>query len=149
MMQKPPDESLDLQSLLSAADKHIEQAGERRAHKKPTALGSFLAAHWLQLLLVMLALVVLFAHGAELRRQIFGVPQAAKHRQAEGVLNAARTAVEQYRKTNGSLPDRVPLSALDAMVSLEQSDGKYQLTMVLAGKTWQMDQQGIFSGGEQ
>ncbi len=146
MMQKPPDESVDLQSLASAADKHIEQAEERHARKEPTALASFLAAHWLQLLLVLVALVVLFAQGAELRRQIFGVPQAAIQLQAEGVLNAARTAVEQYRKTNGSLPDRVPLAALDAMVSLEPSDGNYQLTVVLDGKAWQMDHQGKISG---
>ena len=100
------------------------------------------------LLLVVVALAVLFAQGPELRRQIFGVPQAAIQLQAESVLNAARAAVEQYRKTNGSLPDRVPLAALDAMVTMEPSDSNYQLTLVLDGKAWQMDSQGTLSGGK-
>lgn len=148
MSQQSNGESLDLQSLVSAANKQIERTENQHARKESTTLARFLTAHWLQLLLVVVALAVLFAQGPELRRQIFGVPLAAIQLQAESVLNAARAAVEQYRKTNGSLPDRVPLTALDAMVTMESSGSNYQLTVVLNGKMWQMDSQGTFSGGK-
>lgn len=148
MTQKSPSESPDLQALVSAASRHIEHAADKHARQESHAVGNFVFAYWPKIFLVVVAIAVLFAQGAELQRQFFGVPQGAVQLQAESVLTAARAAVEQHRKTNGSLPDRVPLAALDAMVSLESNDGSYQLTLVLDGKKWQMDHQGTFSGSK-
>jgi hypothetical protein len=80
---------------------------------------------------------------------LFGVSQSAMQVEAQTVLNAARAAVEKHHELTGQWPDQVPLPALEALVSMQSDVAGYQLTLVLDGSSWRMDQYGTILGGKQ
>lgn len=139
MKSKSPDDPLDIDALVTAANQHVERAADRQHPRTRSALAS---APWVKITLLAGALVFLFMQGLELRQQLFGATQAAVALQAQSVLTAAQAAVELHRKETGELPDRVPLAALDALVAMESDGTSYRLKLVLDDKTWNLDQQG-------
>jgi hypothetical protein len=148
MNSQPPEDPFAIQSLVSAANRQITQdaaKAQRRVSPAQKRLGS---VPWFKVGLSAVALAALIQQGGDIRRQLIGVPQATIRLEALSVLNAARAAVDQYRKTTGELPDRVPLAALDALVAFERTGDAYQVKLTLDGKTWEMDHNGKIIGGK-
>jgi hypothetical protein len=147
MTSKSPGESPDIDALVTAASHHIERSGDLQRRQASTVHGIWNSAPWGKIVLITLALALLLSQGLELRRELFGATQAAVELQAQSVLIAARAAIEQHRRETGELPDRVPLPALDALVTMEHNGSDYRLKIVLDGKTWDMDNYGTIKGG--
>jgi hypothetical protein len=147
MNSKPSNTHPDIDALVSAANQHVERGADQQQRKEHAARSVLATAPWGKITLLLGALVFLLSQGMELRRQLFGATQAAVAIQAQSVLTAARAAIEQHRKETGELPDRVPLPALDALVTMERSGSDYQLKLGLDGQTWNMDNYGTIKGG--
>lgn len=143
-----PNEELNLETLVSAANQQIERAADLHQRQQHAARGAIRAAPWGKIMLLVGVLVLVLLQGLELRRQFFGITQSALRLEAQSVLTAAHAAVEQHRKETGELPDRVPLAALDALVTMERSGSDYQLKLVLDDKTWTMDKYETITGIE-
>ena len=86
------------------------------------------------------------SHATAIRTILFGLPAKTKLADAEMVLEAARSAVEAHRSINRTLPERVPLAALDALVKMELlPGGTYTLFLEVNGVKARMDSSGIMT----
>jgi len=148
MKSKPSNDHVDIDALVSAAHHQVERAADQHHRNEHAARSVMATAPWGKITLLLGALVFLLSQGMELRRQLFGATSAAVALQAQSVLTAAHAAIEQHRKETGELPDRVPLAALDALVSMERSGNDYQLKLVLDDRTWNMDKYETITGRE-
>ena len=148
MNMKPSNDPLDIDALVSAANQHVERGSDQHHRNEHAARSVLATAPWGKIALLLGALAFLLSQGMELRRQLFGATSAAVALQAQSVLTAAHAAIEQHRKETGELPDRVPLAALDALVTMERSGSDYQLKVVLDNKTWDMDKYETIKGRE-
>ena len=146
MTQHSPDNQLDLNALVSAANRQVDQAADatRQQENRPANTSAFRLG--LTLVIATGLTALLFVQAGDLRRLFFGVSQASIQAQAQTILTTARAAVEEHHKLTGKWPDRVPLAALDALVAYQNDGISYQLKLVLDGKTWQMDHYGTISG---
>jgi predicted lipid-binding transport protein (Tim44 family) len=146
MTQNSSENQLDLNALVSAANRQVDQAADAALQKesRPSKASAFRLG--LTLVLVAGLLALLFTQANVIQRQLFGVSQATMQAEAQTILTTARAAVEEHHKLTGKWPDRVPLAALDALVAYQNDGISYQLKLVLNGKTWQMDHYGTISG---
>jgi hypothetical protein len=146
MTQNSSENQLDLNALVSAANRQVDQAADAALQKasRPSNASTFRLG--LTLVLVAGLLALLFTQANTIQRQLFGVSQATMQAEAQTILTTARAAVEEHHKLTGKWPDRVPLAALDALVAYQNDGISYQLKLVLNGKTWQMDHYGTISG---
>jgi hypothetical protein len=101
---------------------------------------------WVKLALALSLVIYLLAHAGELKRQLVGVSSSTQNLEAQAVLKSARAAVEQHHRETGFWPDRVPLAALDALVSMKRTGSDYQLQFDLNGKVWTADRNGTVTG---
>lgn len=148
MTQNQRGNQRDLDALVNAASKEIDQAAER-ARRAEAATGKPKAIQVVLKSALGIALVVSVMQFSELRRQLFGVSKTTVQTEAAAVLNAARAAVEKHHELTGQWPDRVPLPSLEALVAMQGDGAAYQLTLVLDGGTWKMDQNGTIVGATQ
>lgn len=139
MNTRPSNEPLDIDALVSAANHQVAHAADQHHRNQHAARSALATVPWMKITLLIGALAFLLSQGMELRRQLFGATQAAVALQAQSVLTAAHAAIEQHRKETGELPDRVPLAALDALVTMERNGSDYRLKVVLDDKAWNMD----------
>lgn len=145
MTSKPPGDQRNFNALVNAAMQEIDLA-EDRAKRHQANSTNTRAFGIFKVIVVALALVPLLMLGGQLKRQLFGISQAAIHLEAHGILVAARAAVEKHHELTGQWPDRVPLPSLEALVAMQSDVSGYQLALVMDGNTWKMDQHGTISG---
>ncbi len=146
MTNPSTDDSLDIQALGAKAHHALQKVADQDGSGGALNSSGRSFFFWLKLVLVAGLAVFFLSQADGLRRQLFGVSQATTQLEAQAVLKSARAAVEQHRKETGALPDRVPLAALEALVTLEHTGTDYQLKIVLDGKTWTMDHNDHISG---
>lgn len=136
------EDPLDLQSLGARAEHSLQHPSSKVPSSASSHWPRSAATPWIKGALLAGVLVLAASQGGGLRRQVFGVSQAALNLEAQAALASARAAVEQHFKETGAWPDRVPLAALDALVSMERTGSEYRLAVRLEGKAWTMDQTG-------
>jgi hypothetical protein len=123
----------EIDELIAAASE--EQRNRRlTSHPKSRGTGSIGSGKisWVSwvLLLVILGAVMLAA------AQFFmPVSKSAIHADLETALVAAHDAVEEYRRLNGRLPERLPVTSLANIVHFEMNDTGYRLRATLNGVT--------------
>jgi hypothetical protein len=127
----------DLEKLIARADVEVrikKEVTRSYGHDSSTAVRqNFSAAGWI-------ALGVIFAVA------LFGISQAFMPLSAKAVksdlnaaLDAAHDTVEEYRRINDRLPERIPVTALANLVHFERRNGGYHLSTSLNGMTLSRD----------
>ena len=116
----------DLEKLIAKAD---QEAHTRKSKARPRGNTSSGPSRQVFSLASWIALGVIFAVA------LFGISQAFMPISAKVVksdlnaaLDAAHDTVEEYRRINGRLPERIPVTALASLVRFERSNGGYRLT---------------------
>jgi hypothetical protein len=127
----------DSEKLIAKADTETRtKKDQARIHGHPSRAATrqnFSVAGWI-------ALAVIFAVA------LFGISQAFMPVSAKVVksdlnaaLDAAHDTVEEYRRINGRLPERIPVTALASLVDFERRNGGYHLSTSLNGMALSRD----------
>ena len=123
----------DLEKLIAKAD---QEAHTRKSKARPrgnTSSGPsrqvFSLASWIAIGVIFA--VALFAIG----QALMPVSAEAVKSDLNAVLDAAHDTVEEYRRINGRLPERIPVTALANLVHFERRNGGYHLSTSLNGMT--------------
>ena len=144
-MQTYSSENNDLQSLGAAAQRQIDRKTQPQdTLQRPRQIAGLSLAAWLKLLVGIIFLLWLWSHSQTLVRTLLGVPAGVAQAQSEAILTAARKAIEQHHQATGQWPQRIPLPALEALVTMERHGADYRLSVTLDGRGYTMDSSGNF-----
>lgn len=143
-MPTPAADEDNLQDLIAGARRTIERAEAARASGDRHGAARNSMAMWRWALAAMLCLAAWFL-GADVRRMLWGTPEALTMAQSKQTLAAAREAVEKHHEITGSWPERVPLPHLDALVQLTHPGEAYELRIQLDGQAYTMGRDGQFA----
>ncbi len=127
----------DLEKLIARADTEARTRKEFTRSRSLSGHGAsrqkISLAGWVALGLIFAVALLGIVHGF--------MPVSAKAVKADlnTALDAARDAVEEYRRINGHLPERIPVSALANLVHFERRNGGYHLRTSLNGITLSRD----------
>ena len=73
-------------------------------------------------------------------RPYLPVSDAVVRKELKDSLDAAQASVEEYRRANGKLPDRVPDPTLSGLVRYEATGDEYRLSLTMNGETLAREQ---------
>lgn len=116
----------NLNALTSNALKEIEHAQALHAALRQKSSSPY---PWFKIagVAALAALVFLTASQGQTKRFWLGVSEQEQFVEMEAALVAANLAMERSHATTGEWPDRVPLSALAALVDLQEPGPNYRL----------------------
>ena len=123
----------DLEKLIARADAETRTKKEHarfQGHPSRAATRqNFSAAGWIALGLIFAVALFGIFHGF--------MPVSAKVVKSDlnAALDAAHDTVEEYRRINERLPERIPVTALANLVHFERRNGGYHLSTSLNGMT--------------
>ncbi len=127
----------DLENLIAKANKEVRtrksSARSRNHNGRAASRQRFLIAGWITLCVVLA--VALFG----ISQALIPVSAKAVRSDLNAALDAARDTVEDYRRINGRLPERIPVTALANLVHFERRNGGYHLETSLNGITLSRD----------
>ena len=123
----------DLDKLIAKANEDVRTKKQqvystRRATMAPSSQKLNLVG-WIGVGIIIC--VALFAISVTL----MPVSKQAIRTDLEATLAAAHDTVEEYRRINGRLPERIPVTALASLVHFEPSNGGYRLSTTINGMT--------------
>lgn len=123
----------DLEKLIAKADEEVrskkQQVHSTRRAAKTVSSQKVNLAGWIGVGVLICAALVAISFS------FMPVSKQAIRSDLEMTLQAAHDTVEEYRRINGRLPQRIPVTALAGLVRFEPGNGSYTLTTSLNGIT--------------
>jgi hypothetical protein len=129
-------EKPELSSLVFKASDEI--AKQQPAPAKPRE-----RSRWITPLAWLVVAVSLGGTGYVLSPWVIGFTEAAIRDGLVVAAQVARTEVEDYRRTNGSLPDALPSVALASVVAYSRDGSGYRLRATEGALFIEMDDKGV------
>ena len=127
----------DLEKLIAKADEEVrtrKKSARSRSHNGSAASRQrFSIAGWITLCVILA--IALFG----ISQALMPVSAKAVRSDLNAALDAARDTVEEYRRINSRLPERIPVTALANLVDFERRNGGYHLSTSLNGMTLSRD----------
>lgn len=130
----------DLEKLIAAAEEQQRnqkiKARSRDLTGGEKSTRNLVVVGWIVVGVVMAVIL------AGLVREFLPISENVVRADLNATLDAAASAVEDYRTASGVLPDRVPAPALANLVKFEVIDGGYRLSVSMNGMTMVRDRPG-------
>jgi uncharacterized membrane protein YukC len=123
----------DLEKLIAKADEEArtrkQQAYATRSTSRTVSTQKFNLAGWIAVGVILCAALVAISFS------FMPVSKQTIRSDLEMTLAAAHDTVEEYRRINGRLPERIPVTALASLVRFEPGNNGYTLTTSINGIT--------------
>jgi uncharacterized membrane protein YukC len=123
----------DLEKLIAKADEEV-RAKKQQAHSthrasRTVSSQKFNLVGWIGVGVILCAALVAIS------LSVMPVSKQAIRADLEATLTAAHDTVEEYRRINGRLPERIPVTALAGLVRFEPTNGGYRLSTTINDMT--------------